>query len=73
MNNLQIKVVDLEKIIKAARTAQRGDGSLSGTLGIRVLKETNTHLGSDVLEVFLKSNYSECVGKQVYIPETDNF
>jgi hypothetical protein len=63
---IQTTVEVLEKIIDAAKRAQKRDDSLSTTLELEVTHECDTHLGSDMVGVTLKSAYQECNGEVVF-------
>ena len=64
--NIQINLDHLRKIIHNAETAKKNDSSLSETLVFELDKETDSHLGSDVIRVTLKSGYSECNGREIW-------
>jgi len=57
---MQIKITDLEMILIFAKAKQKSDSDASGTLVFNVIEETDTHLGSDVIEVEQKSAFAEC-------------
>jgi hypothetical protein len=63
---IQISLDILRKIIYNAETAKRNDDSLSQTLTFELENESDTHLGSDVIRVTLKSSYQECIGKEIW-------
>lgn len=65
MKTITISIKDLELIIELAKRAKSTDSSLSETVELSLIKESDTHLGSDMLEVWLKSSYSECVGHRI--------
>jgi hypothetical protein len=63
---IQISLDHLRKIIYNAETAKRNDSSLSETLIFELDQETDSHLGSDITRVTLKSGYQECNGREIW-------
>ena len=63
---ISISIGDLEAIIEEAKMLKKIDSSRSDTLEFELLEECDTHLGSDKVRVWVKSNYSECVGDIIY-------
>lgn len=63
---IQITIEQLEVIINEVINAKASDSSLSSTITLEQVKETDTHLGSDIVRVCVNSNYSECVGTAIY-------
>jgi len=59
-NKLQITIEDLKKIIEEAEVAKKFNASLSNTIEIYLLRETDTHTGSDLISADIKSGYQEC-------------
>ena len=58
----QLTIAQLEEIIRVAKNNLKYDSSLSDTVEITVLKSTDCHTGSDIIEVEQKSSYAECMG-----------
>ena len=62
----QITIEKLERIIDAAKRAQKNDSSLSNTIELEVAKKADTHTGSDMVGVILLSSYSDCNGTVIF-------
>jgi len=67
MKTIQLTIKDLKKIIEDAEMMKKYDSSLSDTLEINQLKECDTHTGSDLISVNIKSSYQECTSKSVKV------
>lgn len=65
MKTVQLTIRALKEIIRQAESLQEADSSLSSTIEITQDKECETHLGNDSVTIFLKSSYSECIGKHI--------
>ena len=63
---IQITLDQLQRIIEAANRAKKTDSSLSETLEIELTKQSDTHLGGDMVGVVLKSGYAECNGQSIF-------
>jgi len=63
---IQTTIDILERIVNAAKEARKYDDSLSLTIEIEQISETDLHLGSDHIGVILKSTYQECNGKVIF-------
>jgi hypothetical protein len=63
---LQLKIEDLKKIIFEAESRANVDTSLSSTVQISLVSQNDTHLGSDRVEVSLKSIFQECENQHLY-------
>ena len=62
----QITISQLERILNAAKRAQKSDNSLSETIELEVTSKVDTHLGGDMIAATLKSAYSECNGEVIF-------
>lgn len=62
MNSIQITIPKLKAIIEKAEQAINNDNSLSKTLVIDLISESDTFNGSDCVSVAIKSAYQECNG-----------
>lgn len=63
---IQITIEHLERIISAAKTARAKDDSLSTTLEIEATSKTDTHTGSDMVGVIIKSSYQDANGCVIF-------
>jgi oligoribonuclease NrnB/cAMP/cGMP phosphodiesterase (DHH superfamily) len=63
---IQISIEKLEQLIQDAKLARTTDNSLSHTLEIKVLKETDTLTGSDDVSVKIISSYQDAQGLVVW-------
>jgi hypothetical protein len=66
MKSIQVTIQQLESIIENAKKAKELDNSLSSTIIIDSTKPTDSHLGGDIINAYLKSGYSECNSKNIY-------
>jgi hypothetical protein len=66
MKTIQIDLSDIKKIVDKAEYFKSFDASLSNTIEITVIATNDSHLGSDEIDVWLKSNYAECIGQRVF-------
>ena len=66
MKTIQVNLSDIKKIIDKAEYFKSFDASLSNTIEITVIASNDSHLGSDEIDVWLKSNYAECNGSRVF-------
>ena len=66
MKTIQIKLTDLQRLVEIAQSKLLNDSDLTGTIEIEVLNYTDSYSGSDNLEFWLKSAYSECNSKFIY-------
>ena len=62
----QLTIQQLEQILIAAKNNKKYDSSLSDTVEITVIKQTDCHAGGDTIRAELLSSYSECMGTIVY-------
>ena len=60
---VQLKISDLEAIIKAAKTQVESKDYLTATIEIKQVSKCDTHAGSDTVNVFVKSAYAECISE----------
>ena len=63
--SIQLSIEKLERILSEAKLLKHHDSSLSNTVQLTLIKENDTHNGSDVVEAYLKSSYSECDSKSI--------
>lgn len=63
---IQLSINKLEHLIKLAKAAKLKDESLSSTLQIELISDSDTHLGDDHIGVTVKSGYAECNGTLIY-------
>lgn len=64
---MQMTIQRLQNIIDMAKGFKELDSSLSDTIEFELLKEKDTHLGSDTVRVLQKSAYGECNGKYLFM------
>jgi hypothetical protein len=57
---IQITLKDLEQIIQIAKKRKNNDSSLSETIELVKVHDSETHCGNDSIEVNLKSGFAEC-------------
>lgn len=64
---IQLTIAVLENIINQAKTQAGFDSSLSTTVEIALINESDTHLGCDQVGVTLKSGFQDANGKWLNI------
>lgn len=64
--SIQLNLSDLIRIIDKVRSNRLQDDSLSTTIQINLVEPTDTHTGSDKVEVFQKSGYAECFSTKLF-------
>ena len=57
---IQLSINELEQIIALAKHAKSLDSSLSSTIELNILSQTDTHNGSDSFIAGIKSGFAEC-------------
>ena len=62
---IQLTINDLEQIIALAKHEKKFDASLSSTIELYILSQTDTHNGSDSFIAELKSGFAECNSKHL--------
>lgn len=62
---ITIKIEDLERIIKEAKSTCKYDDSLSLCVELYKGKESDIHAQSDSIKVVQLSGYAECMGKTI--------
>lgn len=68
-NQIQIDLETLEKIVSEVKLQVAQDSSLSRTVILERLKETDSHTGEDEIKIYQVSSYSECNSKLIYTNE----
>ena len=66
---MQITIKTLKKIIEDAESLRKHDASLSETIELFEIKESQTHCGEGFIKAILKSNYAECVGSSLFFKQ----
>ena len=66
MNTIQLTKTQLQSIINKIDEYNKNDNSMSETIEIEIKENKNTHLGGDLIRVYLKSVYSECNSQLIY-------
>ena len=64
--SIQLSIEELERILAEAKLMRHRDSSLSNTIQLTRIKETDTHNGSDLVTASLKSGYAECNSNNIY-------
>lgn len=66
MKKIQLTLQQMRAIIDNAENKQKYDCSLSDTVIITVINETDRHTGGDTINAELVSNYQDCNSKNIY-------
>lgn len=63
---IQISINMLERIVENAKLARRHNKSLSETIELEQVSESDSHLKPDHIAARVKVNYSECDGELIF-------
>lgn len=63
--SIQLSIEELERILSDAKLMRHHDSSLSNTIQLTLIRETDSHNGSDLVAANLKSGYAECDSKSI--------
>ena len=66
MTTIQLTKTQLQSIINNIDEYNKNNTSMSETVEIEIKESKDTHLGGDLIIVYLKSAYSECNSQLIY-------